>query len=117
ADGRAAGAETTATLSEWASYQVEHGGAVDRALREVASLHVPELLAGTNAVRDALRATRARANRAFAQRLQSFHAAGAPSQADMATLDEVGARYVAKFLDEDADRVLFVLLLDGLSLG
>lgn len=115
--GLAPGASPTATLAEWAAYQVEHGGAVDRALREVTSLHVPELLAGTNAVRDALRATRARANRAFAERLQSFHAAGAPSQADLLTLDEVAARYVAKFLADDADRKLFVLLLDGLSFG
>ena len=107
----------TATLTDWAAYQVEHGGAVDRALREVASLHVPELLPGTNAVRDALRSTRARANRAFAERLQSFHAAGAPSQPDLLTLDEVAGRYVAKYLDDDADRTLFVLLLDGLSLG
>lgn len=114
---RGAAPAATATLSEWAAYHVEHGGAVDRALREVTSLHVPELLAGTNAVRDALRATRARANRAFAERLQSFHAAGAPSQGDMLTLDEVAARYVAKFLDDDADRTIFVLLLDGLSLG
>ena len=116
-EGRKAAPGPTATLTDWASYQVEHGGAVDRALREVASLHVPELLAGTNAVRDALRATRARANRAFAERLQSFHSAGAPSQADMLTLDELGTRYVARFLDDNADETLFVLLLDGLSLG
>lgn len=105
------------SLREWAAYQVQHGGSIDRALRELAATHVEALAPGVAAVRAAITESRARANRSFATRLQAWHKAGAPSDHSLPQLFEVGARVIAPWLEEDASRTLLVLMLDGLSWG
>ncbi len=106
-----------ATLKQWAAFQVQHGGALDRAVRELIAQHVPELASGAADVRRVVRDVRARANKAFAVRLQAFHLAGAPTEHDLGLLVDVGARSIAPFLDADPENRLCVLLLDGLSWG
>lgn len=103
-------------LREWAAFQAQHGGPIDRALRELGCAHVEALAPGISAIRAAVGASRARSNRAFALRLQAWHRADAPSDV-LPQLVEVGARMIAPWLDEDPGRSLLVLMLDGLSWG
>ncbi len=106
---------TDASLAEVAGWHVRHGGFIDRAVRELAQLHVPELAAGTAAVTAAIREKRARANRVFAARLKAWHAAGAPAQPGVVPIQDVLAAKVAPFLAADPGRTVLVALMDGLS--
>lgn len=103
-------------LREWAAYQAQHGGPIDRAVRQLGCAHVDALAAGISAIRAVVTASRARSNRAFAQRLQAWHRADAPSDV-LPQLVEVGTRVIGPWLDEDPSRTLLVLMLDGLSWG
>jgi hypothetical protein len=100
-----------------ASNMVRHGGWVDRALRELQGLHVPELLPVVERIAKTLQSERNQLNATFAKALATQAKSGDLSHPHWERIQDVGTRWIAPYLAGGPDRSLLVVLLDGLSWG
>lgn len=100
-----------------AGLMVRHGGWVDRALRDLNGLHVPELGPVVERVSSALHAERNKLNSAFASSLADHARSGDLSHSLWTRIQDVGGDWIASYMAGGEDRSLLVILLDGLSWG
>ncbi|MCC7380505.1 MAG: BREX-2 system phosphatase PglZ [Deltaproteobacteria bacterium] len=98
-------------LGRW---YAEEGGFIDRARRAARGVTESAFGAGVQAVVEAADAVRTELDRRFARALGAWVEAGRPSN-QVLPIDDVTKRVVARFLDENPERKLLVLLLDGMA--
>lgn len=99
------------TLAAW---YAEEGGFVDWARRSARGSDNDALSRGVQAVVAAVDEIRAELDERFARALSAWVEAGRPSQ-QVLPIDEALKRIAARFLEQDADRRLLVLLMDGMA--
>lgn len=108
----------SASVPGLAAWMIRHGGWIDRALRELAELHVPELRPAVIQLTSVLRQERDAQNAVFGRALGTLLAAGRLEHPLVDRIQDVGARWIAPFMGNSGPpRPLLVLLLDGLSWG
>jgi hypothetical protein len=99
------------SLGQW---YAEEGGYVDWARRGARGTAVSAFGRGVQAVVQAADQVRRQLDRQFARSLVEWYASGQPSQ-QVVPIDGALERVAAKFLEEEDDRRLLVLLLDGMA--
>lgn len=99
------------TLGRW---YAEEGGFVDRARRVARGALTGRFDAGVHAVVEAADTARTELDRRFARALGAWVESGRPCERVL-PIELATSRMVGSFLDENEDRRLLVLLLDGLA--
>lgn len=97
-----------------ASWYVREGGYLDWARRAARGLNESAFGRGVAAVVDAVDAARLELDRRFARALPAWHDAGRPAT-QVVPIDQAVKRLVGSFLDEEPERRLLVVLMDGMA--
>lgn len=108
------GAASYGDVEALGRWYVEEGGYVDWARRWARGASGGALARGVQAVVDAADRARTELDRRFARALAAWVDAGRPSQ-QVVPIDHAIERVATRFLDQNPDRKLLVLLFDGMS--
>jgi hypothetical protein len=111
---RTAGLQSYAEVETLAAWYAEEGGFLDWARRSARGSDGTPFGRGVQAVVEAVDAIRSELDARFAEGLEQWVQAERPSQ-QVLPIDEALRRIAARFLEQDPDRRLLVLLLDGMA--
>lgn len=103
--------EDAERLGQW---YVKDGGYIDWARRRARALHTGAIAVGVSAVVAAADRLRQALDERFASALADWITAGRPSK-NIVPIDAALKRVAVRFLEQDADRRLLVLLMDGMA--
>jgi hypothetical protein len=101
-------------VEQLAGWYAREGGYVDRARRWARGGRDGEFAAGVMAVVDAVDHERTMLDRRFARALPAWHRAGRRAT-QVVPIDQALERIAIRFLDEDPERKLLVILMDGMA--